>query len=535
MATLQKNRFVSVIQKMMGFSAASQTSTSQIDEYDADPVSLSVLLGNGVDVIKTRQQIMRDWQMMTHDAVVSTALRLHVTAALGGHESRGDLVFIETPAEFKGNAKVEKAVAELQKELGPLFNRIAGPSAFNACAFGDSYGRIYGQKGIGLLDILTDEMVYPPLVQPFERGSQTVAYLVATGERNNERLNVAQMIRMKMPRSAYIPQQRVIQKAMKIALLEDSMENLPAVPSLAGGSFLSGCETAYSRMSAALAGMVGANIANALDERWFAVNYSGMTVEQRQTFKTSFTRLLMQSKTLTEKMVNEGKYSTSKFFGVLPVWAEKQVTELNTAGGAAGKSQAVGATPDEVIMHARFLSGALGIDLSMLGFADQLSGGLGDGGFFRMSAHAAERSRLIRVALSDFFDQAVRLHLLFKNGGNFDVTNKFWNINYFGSISALQAENQRTKQDAMNTGAVLVQTLSGLRELGLDKKAVVAILVSEMGMDEDQAKLISESLKPPPDPMGGDMGGGFGGPPGADGGGGPAVPFPADDGGEGGA
>lgn len=483
-------------------------SSDTFDEgfLDADPVSLSVLLGAGATSAHTRQQLYLSWQAMLKDSIVSTALSLHVTAALGGHESKGELVFIEPVADVKGNKELEGIVQEISDDLSELFNRIASTVAFNACAFGDAYGRIYGSKGVGVQDVLVDELVYPPLVQPYEQGSQTISYRVATGERNYERLSIAQMARLKMPRKSYIPQQRVIEKAMRVSLAIDDPSTLPAVPSLVGGSFLDGAELPYSKMSAALAGMVGSNIANALDERWFTVNYSNMTIEQRQTFKKSFTNLLMQSKALTDKMVSEGKYSTGKFFGILPVWDAKQITELNTAGGAAGKSQAVGATPEEVILHARMLSGALGIDLSMLGFADQLTGGLGDGGFFRVSAHAAERSRVIRVGLSQFFDHIIRIHLLYKKGTSYDLTKKPWNINYYGSISALQAENQRTKQDAVNTGSVLIQSLAQLRDLNLGEEAVRDILENEMGMDANRAKLIAKNLKPP------ENGGGFGDP-----------------------
>lgn len=47
------------------------------------------------------------------------------------------------------------------------------------------------------------------------------------------------------------------------------------------------------------------------------------------------------------------------------------------------------------------LGGALGVDPSLLGFGDMLSGGLGDGGFFRVSVLAAVKANLIRAAIRD--------------------------------------------------------------------------------------------------------------------------------------
>jgi hypothetical protein len=57
-------------------------------------------------------------------------------------------------------------------------------------------------------------------------------------------------------------------------------------------------------------------------------------------------------------------------------------------GGAPGRAATI--SIEDVMLHARMLAGALGVDLSMLVFADQLSGGAWRGGFFRVSAQAAD-------------------------------------------------------------------------------------------------------------------------------------------------
>ena len=47
---------------------------------------------------RTRQQIFTMWEIMQKDPQIAEALSLHVTAALGGHETTGDMIFI-TPHE----------------------------------------------------------------------------------------------------------------------------------------------------------------------------------------------------------------------------------------------------------------------------------------------------------------------------------------------------------------------------------------------------------------------------------------------------
>ena len=132
-------------------------------------------------------------------------------------------------------------------------------------------------------------------------------------------------------------------------------------------------------------------------------------------------------------------------------------------GGQTGRAATI--SIEDVLLHARLLSGALGVDLSMLGFADQLSGGLGEGGFFRVSAQAAERARVIRVALAEFFNHVIDIHTMRRYGVVFSPTERPWVINFFGSISALESEKQRTRADSMNAGMLLVQSLPYLAAL----------------------------------------------------------------------
>ena len=147
------------------------------------------------------------------------------------------------------------------------------------------------------------------------------------------------------------------------------------------------------------------------------------------------------------------------------------------------------------MFHARLLAGALGIDLSMLGFADLLSGGLGDGGFFRTSAQAAERSRIIRTALTDFFDSIVDLHTFSKHGWVFEDGERPYVINFYGSISALEAEKQEKQEKATNALALLTQTLMQLKELGLSEDATAAMLEKIGNMDEEMSEMLAKALK----------------------------------------
>ncbi|QFY42757.1 hypothetical protein F6R98_09085 [Candidatus Methylospira mobilis] len=63
--------------------------------YGAGATTVASLLTSGKRQARTRQVIYQKWSEMERDPLVSSALKLQVTSALGGHETSGNTVFIE--------------------------------------------------------------------------------------------------------------------------------------------------------------------------------------------------------------------------------------------------------------------------------------------------------------------------------------------------------------------------------------------------------------------------------------------------------
>lgn len=459
--------------------------------YGAGMTSAAILLGQGQKKARARQIIYEKWMRMEANPIVSSALLLLCTAALGGHETSGQLVFVEESGRCESD-KLKTLVKEISDSLTPLFNKIAFQMAYIGAVYGDAYARIYSVPKEGVIELSCDELVRPQLVQPFERGGRTVGYAIYTGERNFERLNVLQLGRLKMPRTQWIPQFGVVERSMKQSLEQDDVEKLPLMPSLVGGSLLYNAEEAYEMLNKSLLGLVGQRWLDSIDEQILTVNVESMTTDQQKIFIDSFKRMLRTSKEIAEKSVKENSPVLQRVRHILPIHNEKQMMQL---AGALQSGRTASITIDDVMLHARLLAGALGVDLSMIGFADQLAGGLGEGGFFRTSAQAAERARVIRVALAEFFDSIIDIHTLQKYDFVFPKNERPWKINFYGSISALEAEKQRTRSDAMNAGGILAQTMQVLKELGADKTIMREFLAKTLMLDEEQAELYSKIVE----------------------------------------
>lgn len=487
---------------------ANDITPSEMYNYGAGVTTVASLLGNGRHAARARQVIYEKWMRMEGDPLISSAIQLLVTGALGGHETTGDLVFVEEKPEAKKNKRLRDVVNEVRK-LSPIFNRIAFQMAFTGAVYGDAYARVYSNPSCGVIDVSTSELIRPQLVQPFVRGDRTVGYAVTVGRNNFERLDALQMVRLKMPRSIWIPQYGVVEKSLKIAIEEDDYEKLPILPDMVGGSLIYSAEEPYDNLCATLIGLVGQRWIDSIDESIVTVNLKDMTKEQQHRMLESVKQMLKRSKDYAEQAVKRGYPILEKIRHIMPVFDDKQMATVTPAnGGQAGRNGSV--TIDDIYFHARLLSGALGVDLSMIGFADQMSGGLGEGGFFRMSAQAAERARVIRVALEECFNSIIDIHTYHKYGVVFSPSERPWDINFYGSISALEAEKQRTKADAMNAAGLIAQVIGALKETGATKEVAERFLQKEMMIDEEDAKLYAQMLEQTPEGDAQGEEGGFG-------------------------
>lgn len=466
------------------------TPTAAMDYGIAPTTATALYPVGGKRGARSRQQIYAKWTQMEADPIVSSAVGLLVTAALGGHETTGQVLFIEPTLAARNDNQMVKLVEEIAQQINPLLDSAAYSLGYTAGVFGDAFVRIYADER-GVHSLYTDELVRPPLVQPFERAGETVGYALYTGEKQFERLDTLQLARVKLPRVQWVPQHGVEMKALRYALAEDDVAQAPVMPSAVGGSLLYNAETAYERLLASLAGMTNQRVLDSIQESVYQLNMDTMTKAQQELYVENFTRMMLRSQTLAQELVAKGEFHAGRIVHGIPVYGDKQMLG---AGQPLGAPRNSAVSVDDVMLNAKLLAGAFGVDLSMLGFADLLSGGLGEGGFFRVSAQVAERARLLRPALTACFNHILNVHCLKRYGTAFASGDEPWTIGYYSTISALESERQRTAMDAMSAGMTLAQTMQALKDLGLDTATTETFLAKTMLIDDDLAKVYAAGL-----------------------------------------
>ena len=143
------------------------------------------------------------------------------------------------------------------------------------------------------------------------------------------------------------------------------------------------------------------------------------------------------------------------------------------------------------------LGGALGVDPSLLVFGDMLSGGLGDGGFFRVSVLAAVKANLIRAAIRDGLSQICQIHCAYRYGKVYVPGTEPWSIRFNSVSSAIEREEAETQEKLAGIAGGIVQVLAAIdQDFSIaDKREVMHVACRMMHVSEDDFN----AMVPPPE------------------------------------
>lgn len=450
---------------------------------------------------RQRREIYTQWEQMLRSSFISEGVGIHAAAALGGHETRSLQVFLVPNARLrKAGGAAAKALREKVEARRPtleaLANQIITKQVHDAIGFGDAYSRIYGEKKTGVVDILCNEYTHPPLVQAYEQGNKTVAYHIldpSNWKATITKLNGMQMLRLKMPRVTNVPQHELVRESSYIKLLQaDRQEDMPILPSKVGGSFLYEVEKPWKDVNLALATMNSQQIADAVNQMFISMNMSGMPPAQQKRYMGAIEKMMKGHESYVKSALNGGEAIWNTKFHFLPSWDEKQV--LNPLGDIKGQ-RATPINTETFMISARLLMGGLGLDMSMVGWADMLSGGLGDGSAFHTFAQIMRRSLRIRQGSTVYLNDLAHLDWGFAYGEQFNSLDFPWEWQFYSDQSAAATESITNKQSRMNTMTMVAQALATIKELDLDEANIQKMLEDTGGMDYEDAKALAKDLK----------------------------------------
>jgi hypothetical protein len=260
-------------------------------------------------------------------------------------------------------------------------------------------------------------------------------------------------------------------------------------------------------------------------ERLFGVNTGGLQPQKAQKYLNIISdQLLRNNKTNTRQSLRRGWIPTV-INHMIPIWSKDGKGRLEVSS-VDGKPDITAI--EDIMFHIKRLCAAIGSEPGVLGFGEQLSGGLGEGGWNRVSIMEALFSTLIRTAMRNGWNDIFDLHIAWKYNKHFLPGQKPWRLVFNSVSTALEREKQENDERRINfaTGFAALVDMLDPEKIFVEKPNYHNYVMTDiLKIDEEKSKEIF-NRKPSkeeeemalgvggPDMMGGGgPGGGMGGPP----------------------
>ncbi|EJJ1117296.1 phage portal protein [Escherichia coli] len=422
----------------------------------ADSISLSAELPG------ERLQKYNILETMAKSPTISTALNIHIAHALAPSKKSGQ-AFILSPKDGS-DAEAVSRCEELTADLGAMINDGLPSWAMIMAIFGVSYVRPYAEQGRGITGIESSYYTLPHFVQEFYRGSQLVGfsgdYILDTHSLRRVITEPWNLVSMKNP--YWTPQHKVIPVSYGTkgySLLSDQADKPLMETQNYGTSFLEYSYEPYLNLCASLAALKSTRNNAAKIDRLIALTTNTLDPVNAANYTRGVSQALKRhSDLVAQRSINANAIPTV-LNHLIPVMGDgKNGITIDTQSIPADISGI-----EDVMFHLRQLAASLGIDATMLGWADQMSGGLGEGGWQQTAIQAALRANWIRQAAQRTIYRLLDIHLAYKYGKVYTETNRPYDVQFNSMNTAIQEEENRELDARANFVAVISQIMDQIQ------------------------------------------------------------------------
>ena len=458
---------------------------------EADSISLSAELPG------ERLQKYNILETMAKSPTISTALNIHIAHALAPSKKTGQ-AFILSPKDGS-DAEAVSRCEELTADLGAMINDGLPSWAMIMAIFGVSYVRPYAEQGRGITGIESSYYTLPHFVQEFYRGSQLVGfsgdYILDTHSLRRVITEPWNLVSMKNP--YWTPQHKVIPVSYGTkgySLLSDQADKPLMETQNYGTSFLEYSYEPYLNLCASLAALKSTRNNAAKIDRLIALTTNTLDPVNAANYTRGVSQALKRhSDLVAQRSINANAIPTV-LNHLIPVMGDgKNGITIDTQSIPADISGI-----EDVMFHLRQLAASLGIDATMLGWADQMSGGLGEGGWQQTAIQAALRANWIRQAAQRTIYRLLDIHLAYKYGKVYTETNRPHDVQFNSMNTAIQEEENRELDARANFVAVISQIMDQIQnnpKLAGSDAFMRYLFTEQLHIDDDTLNTMIKEFK----------------------------------------
>jgi len=431
------------------------------------------------------------FKIMADDPTIDSAIKMHISHALSARSDTGEIISIESTAD-----KDDPITEDLRNTFKDIINKNAQFWAYNAALDGISYTRVYGAPRKGVELVRTDYYSHPKFVRAYEQAGQLAGYTSAFQNpiRNAGRIEMMdpwKFVAFRIP--IWKLESDIEPPRLDGAIFDMSSDDFRSESIIESQNYGSSLiETAFGPWMDLQEAILSMNMSrkNASRlERLIGVNTGKLSPQRAAQYLNTVTSQLHK--------VNQNAAKESLRRGYVPTVINHTIPIFGDGKGRLDISSMEG-NPNldgfaDIDFHIKRLGSALGIDPSLLGFGEMLSGGLGDGGFFRISVLAAIKANLLRQAILTGVESLFEIHLAYKYGKVFLPGERPWRI-VFNSVSTAMEREERENAEGRVTFATMVAQLIQVIDAeftSVDRTALANYFFTDlMRVDEEKFKSI---------------------------------------------
>lgn len=440
------------------------------------------------------------YDQMAVDPSIDAALKMHIQHALSATTDTNEILFIESK-----DGQPNQVISDLNDTFRDLFNDQLHNWAYEAAKYGVCFVRPYGTEGKGIQHIRHDRYTHPSTIKIFERAGLLCGYRSKhqPPEPKQPLMEPWKLVEFKIPQWANLcshPHHSPASDHQKFNLAADDFEHDPIVESTHyGESLLRAAFDPWQKLEQATTALSVARWNAGKKDRFIGVNVGQESPQKAAGYFNTIAKILKQkADQSTHQAMSKGLFNTINNL-VFPVWSsgsgkvdiQTEVNDVNIA------------SIEDVNFTINRLASALSVDKSLLGFTDDLSGGLGDGGFFRMAIAAAIKANLVRNAIRTGIERLFEIHVAYKYNKVYMPDDKPWVIKFNSINTALeqeQAQAQEVRANFATSVVSLIQLVDAEFQL-VDKKDTLNWVMTElMQFQSDDINALFTSAKPTASP-----------------------------------
>lgn len=473
------------------------------DGMPSSDLSRAVACATGGEVMLRRLPTERLEQYevlrtMATDPTIDSAIKMHLSQALAPRQDTGEIIQI---SGVEGDD--DHIVADLRDTFAPMVNREVMRWAYTAALFGFNPLRVYGEPGKGVSIVRDDYYTHPFFTRRFERAGQLVGWSsrwqqTASGSNGKGMITLMEpwkFVEIRMPDwTTNIAREPIRHAGDVFDIGSDDYMSEGFVEAQDYGCSL--VKTAYEPWIDLQEAILSLNMSrkNASNiERLIGVQTGKLNPQKAaQYLNTISAQMHKTARAQAEKSIRKG-YVQTIWNHIIPIFSAGQgQLDISTLEGKPDIAYI-----EDIKFHVNRLGSAIGIDPSLLGFGEQLSGGLGDGGFFRMSVMAAMKAQAVRTAVHTMLDRLFEIHVALKYNKVFLETEKPWQISFHSLNTAIAKEYADERDRAATFGMTVTQLMQMINpNLGnVDINEFQRwLFIDLLRVDEDRADTILKKI-----------------------------------------